>query len=248
MRATSLSILFVVATTLPGPAETQVPGRVQERPGLSTQEPVTYDSARIHAGIARVEAFARTLPTAERAVWDDLLRSAAALPAADGGSVRIVAAAPVGPGGGCSDPERGCVRDLVGIIVPGGRASSAPAQVDRRVTPRPGIVRSPARAAASEALGARLAEFHATLSGAERIVLDWLLTRAAQAAVENRTAGSAGPVSLRQALGMSANGRDSWTFRPPPIPDDPRCAWPMPLRPPFCDLRGVHPATRSNVP
>jgi hypothetical protein len=178
-------------------------------PAAAQQATLAVAATDLQSLEARLDRWAPTLPAAERALWSDLLRRAAAAPAA-AGEVRVVPVVQIGPGGGCDTPEtRDDARRVgilvqggreaqlgTGMIVPGGRrTAAAPGVVQRggrpgvpaaRV-PRPGnscvVAIGPKQDDATppppHALGLRLAALARDLPEAEQGALNWLLTRAA---------------------------------------------------------------------
>lgn len=183
---------------------------------------------------ARLDSFAVALPAEERALWNGVLLRAANAPSPAAGEVRVTPVLEIGPSGGCEgQPGMTEAANRVAIIVQGGRTSGASGiivQGGRTATPAAGIVVQGGRTQAgatpaararvgdngpTESLGRRLAELSLRLSGAERAVLDWLLTRASAGDVglppgpcnpergcRAPVAGSPLNVSLRQALGV----------------------------------------------
>lgn len=88
------------------------------------QQTVAVEPAHVQSLEARLNGWAATLPATERALWDGLLRRAAAAPVARG-EIRVTPVLQIGPGGGCESPGAREDARRVGIIVQGGREAAA---------------------------------------------------------------------------------------------------------------------------
>lgn len=94
----------------------------------AAQQTVAVEPAHVQSLETRLNAWAATLPAAERALWDGLLRRAASAPAA-AGEIRVAPVLQIGPGGGCESPGAREDARRVGIIVQGGREAAARAGI-----------------------------------------------------------------------------------------------------------------------
>jgi hypothetical protein len=109
----------------------------------AAQQTVTVEPAHLEALESRLNRFAATLPAAERAVWDGILRRAAAAPV-ESAEFRIAPVLQIGPGGGCESAAMPEDAGRVGIIIQGGREAAERAgiiiQGGREAAGREGIM------------------------------------------------------------------------------------------------------------
>lgn len=205
----------------------------------SAQQTVTVEPAHLQALEVRLNRWAATLPAAERAVWDGILRRASAAPVESAG-FRIAPVLQIGPGGGCDSAAMPEDAGRVGIIVQGGREAAERAGIiiqggregiivqgglvpprragAARTGPAARAHRAPSSCKVSAAsngappamaLGVRVAALAADLPEAERAAINWLLSRSI---APSEVLADSQTVSLRQALGIQAQ-QPRWVLR-----------------------------------
>lgn len=93
-------------------------------PAAAQTAPVVVDDSHLLSLQGRLDGFAAGLSADERALWENVLRRAASVPAASG-EVRVTPILEIGPSGGCDDPRVTGAANRVAIIVQGGRTGGA---------------------------------------------------------------------------------------------------------------------------
>jgi hypothetical protein len=236
---------LLAGTLIAAPLSAQVPtvNAAARAPGNGTT--IVVWPRHVQSLQARLDSLAAALPPAERALWDGVLLRAAHAPTPAAAEVRVTPVLQVGPGGGCdATPGPDEAANRVAIVVQGGRtagASGIVVQGGRTPAQPEGIVVQGGRTQASatpaarartgddrptESLGRRLADLSLRLSGEERGVLEWLLTRASATYVglppgpcnpergcRAPAGGAPATVSLRQALGIDGRTEERWILR-----------------------------------
>jgi hypothetical protein len=130
---------LLLATLLTSPLSAQIPGGLRTAP--RAQAPGSGNTIIVWPRTlqtlqARLDSFAMALPTAERALWNDVLLRAAHAPTPAAGEVRVSPVLQIGPGGGCEvGPGGGCEVGPGGgcEIGPGGGCEPGPDDGPNRV-------------------------------------------------------------------------------------------------------------------